>query len=181
MILVRRAWLLDSIFRTSVGTSDFCSSFFNKFLKAPVVLLDELGGLLESQLYIDAHLQGFEIQRLSDEIDGAFLQSANFHLDFLGIGKNNDGNFKIPGLDVVQKGEPIHDRHVKVQQDEVDLWMRIERVQPLFAVSSQQYRVIGKHVLDERKISCRIIDCKNYGHLPPLLGHVPSYHRRPAG
>lgn len=105
MILVRRAWLLDSIFRTSKSRTNALMvitlvrlisavRFFNKFLKAPVVLLDELGGLLESQLYIDAHLQGFEIQRLSDEIDGAFLQSANFHLDFLGIGKNNDGNFQ---------------------------------------------------------------------------------------
>src|SRR5258706_3809396 len=91
----------------------------------------------------------------------AHLQAADRVL-FLSFGRDDDDGYGLVGrllLDPLKELEPVHDRHVDVEQDEVDallLPQLVQRFQPVHGADELAALVTGKeelvHLVDERRI-----------------------------
>src|SRR5260221_4878796 len=91
----------------------------------------------------------------------AHLQAADRVL-FLSFGRDDDDGYGLVGrllLDPLKELEPVHDRHVDVEQDEVDallLPQLVQRFQPVHGADELAALVTGEeelvHLVDERRI-----------------------------
>ena len=143
----------------------FGRAFRNGVFKFLVVIGELLVKQPDFQHVVDARFDLNQVKRLADEVFGAGFQRAQF------VGRlrrqHDDGQIVVMGvaLEGCHHLEPVHDRHLKVQQDQVVLVGLMQRAD-LFRIHRAAHAGVAgitQQLLKQLHIGCLIVHDQNTG------------------
>ena len=141
------------------GKGDAYGCLFEDGLKHGGALLqpffDQALHPLQFEMGLHPDPEGIQIDGLSYEIGRPEFQTPDFLVQLVVIGEYQygDSHGRLSGFQFLEKLKTVHDGHIEVQDDKVEIGVRFDHPQSLEAVAGGENFKVGQHVSDNHAVS----------------------------